>query len=171
MLRVATVRPMTARLLMAAVTLVAIAATAPAATAGGSPGYDFAASVARAGPRPAASAAERRAQLRVRAAFKRAGLSLASDRFTVPGKGRSRNVIGIRDGASDCLVVLMAHSDTMPRTPGAEDNASGLAHSSSWRHDSVPWRRAVRSGSWPPGRKSVATPAGATIWARRSCGG
>ena len=103
-----------------------LAALAPVAAAAESPGYEFAASVARDGPRPAASMAERRAQLRVREAFKRAGLSLTSDRFTVPGKGRSRNVIGIRHGTSRCLVVLMAHADTVPGTAGAEDNASGL---------------------------------------------
>jgi hypothetical protein len=108
-----------------AVMLAVVAAGAPA-PAGDSPGYRFARSVADAGPRPAASAAERRAQLRVRSAFKRAGLSLSSDRFTVPGKGRSRNVIGIRDTPSECLVVLMAHADSVPGAPGAEDNASGL---------------------------------------------
>ena len=103
-----------------------LAAFAPVASAGESPGYEFAASVARDGPRPAASAAERRAQLRVRAEFKRAGLTLSSDRFTVRGRGRSRNVMGIRPGARDCLIVVMAHADTVPGTPGAEDNASGL---------------------------------------------
>ncbi len=106
--------------------LIALATAGAPSPAGDSPGYRFAASVARDGPRPAASAAERRAQLRVRAAFKRAGLALASNRFTVPGKGRSRNVIGIRDTPADCLVILMAHADSMPGTPGAEDNASGL---------------------------------------------
>jgi hypothetical protein len=46
-------------------------------------------------------------------------------RFATP-RGRSRNVIGVRGGARDCLHVLMAHTDSMPATPGAEDNASGL---------------------------------------------
>jgi hypothetical protein len=108
------------------VMLALAASAAPPAAAGEAPGYRFAVSVAGAGPRPAASAAERRAQLRVRSAFKNAGLTLGANRFTVPGKGRSRNVIGIRDAPGDCLVVLMAHSDSMPQTPGAEDNASGL---------------------------------------------
>ena len=106
--------------------LLALATAGVPGATGNSPGYRFARSVADAGPRPAASAAERRAQLRVRAAFKRAGLTLDSDRFNVPGKVRSRNVIGVRDTPADCLVVLMAHSDSMPATPGAEDNASGL---------------------------------------------
>jgi hypothetical protein len=35
-------------------------------------------------------------------------------------------VIGVREGRRDCLRVLMAHADSMPAGPGAEDNASGL---------------------------------------------
>jgi Zn-dependent M28 family amino/carboxypeptidase len=48
------------------------------------------------------------------------------ERFGVPGKGRSRDVIGIRDAPSDCLVIAMAHADTVPPAPGADDNASGV---------------------------------------------
>ena len=44
----------------------------------------------------------------------------------MPGKGQSRNVIGIRDSAADCLVIAMAHADTVPPSPGADDNASGV---------------------------------------------
>jgi aminopeptidase YwaD len=99
----------------------AVAAASPGADA-----YGFALSVARAGPRPAAGAAERRAQARVRERFERAGLRIAHDRFRVPGKGRSRNVIGIRDTDADCLIVVMAHADSIPPAPGADDNASGL---------------------------------------------
>jgi Zn-dependent M28 family amino/carboxypeptidase len=58
--------------------------------------------------------------------FKNAGLVLESDRFRVPGKGRSRNVIGVHDTPADCLVIVMAHADSMPGTPGAVDNASGV---------------------------------------------
>jgi aminopeptidase YwaD len=47
-------------------------------------------------------------------------------RFPVPGRGRSRNVIGIRDTPRDCLRVVMAHADSVPGTQGANDNASGL---------------------------------------------
>jgi aminopeptidase YwaD len=117
------VRPL---VLSGPIALLVAVSGAPAAAAAESPGLRFAASVARAGPRPAASAAERRVQLRVRRVFGRAGLRPAADRFTVPGKGRSRNVIGIRDTPADCLVVVMAHADSMPGTPGAEDNASGV---------------------------------------------
>jgi hypothetical protein len=45
-------------------------------------------------------------------------------RFSTP-RGRSRNVIGVR-AAGRCLRVVMAHADTVPPSPGAEDNASGL---------------------------------------------
>ena len=35
-------------------------------------------------------------------------------------------MIGIRDSAADCLVIAMAHADTVPPSPGADDNASGV---------------------------------------------
>jgi Zn-dependent M28 family amino/carboxypeptidase len=60
------------------------------------------------------------------ARFRRAGLRTEVQRFSVPGRGRSRNVIGIRDTPRDCLRVVMAHADTTPNAPGANDNASGL---------------------------------------------
>jgi Zn-dependent M28 family amino/carboxypeptidase len=44
----------------------------------------------------------------------------------VPGKGASRDVIGIRDTPARCLVIAMAHADTVPPAPGADDNASGV---------------------------------------------
>jgi Zn-dependent M28 family amino/carboxypeptidase len=47
-------------------------------------------------------------------------------RFTVPGKGRSRNVVGVREGTRDCLKIVMAHADSVPEAPGANDNASGV---------------------------------------------
>ena len=83
-------------------------------------------SLGQGSPRPAASHAERAAQLRVRDVFRASGLRVAADRFTVPGRGRSRNVIGIHETPASCLVILMAHSDSTPGSPGAVDNASGL---------------------------------------------
>lgn len=47
-------------------------------------------------------------------------------RFDVPGKGRSRNVIGLLDGPRKCLKIVMAHTDTTAPGPGANDNASGV---------------------------------------------
>jgi hypothetical protein len=97
------------------------AALSPAATA-----ERVAVSISRAGPRPAASVRERRAQERLAVRFARAGLTVRRQRFAVPGRGHSRNVIGVRPGSRRCLRVLMAHADTVPPSPGADDNASGL---------------------------------------------
>jgi aminopeptidase YwaD len=88
--------------------------------------HAFAVELARAGPRPAASQAERRAHERVAARFEQAGLRVGTERFAVPGKGTSRDVIGIRDVPARCLVILMAHADSVPPAPGADDNASGV---------------------------------------------
>jgi Zn-dependent M28 family amino/carboxypeptidase len=90
------------------------------------PGYAFARDLALAGPRPAASRAERAAHRQVAGAFGAAGLTVTRDRFAVPGKGRSRNVIGVLKRPVRCLTILMAHADTVPPSPGAEDNASGV---------------------------------------------
>jgi aminopeptidase YwaD len=88
--------------------------------------HAFAASLARAGERPAGSAAERRAHQRVAARFRAAGLRVGFERFAVPGHGSSRDVVGIRDVPARCLVVAMAHTDSVPPAPGADDNASGV---------------------------------------------
>src|SRR5262249_54796016 len=55
-----------------------------------------------------------------------AGLRVGGDSFAVPGHGRSRNVVGVFDTSASCLVVLLAHTDTVPPAPGADDNASGV---------------------------------------------
>jgi aminopeptidase YwaD len=99
--------------------LVALSLLAPADIA-----RNFAISVSRDGPRPAAGRLERRAQTRLRRRFEHAGLVVRVQRFSTP-RGRSRNVIGVWR-AGQCLRVVMAHSDTVPPSPGAEDNASGL---------------------------------------------
>jgi aminopeptidase YwaD len=88
--------------------------------------YTFAKQLAQAGPRPAASSAERRAHQRIAASFRASGLRVGSERFAVPGKGASRDVIAIRDTPARCLVIAMAHADTVPPAPGADDNASGV---------------------------------------------
>jgi hypothetical protein len=112
-------------LVLAAAVLIAAAAL-PAAASAQATGYELARSLANAGPRPAGSAAERRAHARVRSAFAAAGLRVGQDTFTVPGKGRSRNVVGVYDTPASCLVIVMAHTDTVAGAPGAEDNASGV---------------------------------------------
>ena len=62
--------------------------------------------------------------MRLKRRFEGAGLAVRVQRFSTP-RGRSRNVIGVRRGGR-CLRVVMAHSDTVPPSPGADDNASGL---------------------------------------------
>jgi hypothetical protein len=90
------------------------------------PGYAFARRLALDGTRLASSAKERSAHLRVAKAFERAGLETGFERFSVPGKGRSRDVIGVYDTPRSCLTIVMAHADSMPHTQGAVDNASGV---------------------------------------------
>jgi aminopeptidase YwaD len=117
-------------MLPALIAAVSVATTASAAATPPTPSateaYRFAVRLAQAGPRPAASSAERRAHQRVAARFRAAGLRVGTERFTVPGKGASRDVIGIRDVAAKCLVIVIAHADTVPPAPGADDNASGV---------------------------------------------
>jgi aminopeptidase YwaD len=78
------------------------------------------------GARPAASAGELRAQRYAAAAFREAGLRIGWERFAVPRRGRSRDLIGVVDTPARCLTILMAHTDTGPGLPGANDNASGV---------------------------------------------
>ncbi|MBN1529906.1 MAG: M28 family peptidase [Thermoleophilaceae bacterium] len=78
------------------------------------------------GPRPAASAAEARAHRYMARTFRAAGLRVAVQRFRVPERGHSRNVIGVVDTPRTCLRIVMAHTDTAAGAPGANDNASGL---------------------------------------------
>ena len=98
----------------------------PAFHAAADPGHRFARSLGKAGPRPAGSGAERSAHLRVARAFEAAGLRVGFDRFAVPRHGRSRNVVGIHDTPARCLRIVMAHADSVPGSPGAVDNASGV---------------------------------------------
>ena len=106
--------------------IAALLALAVAAGAADDPGDRFARALAQAGPRPAGGAAERRAHAKVERRFRAAGLRIAHDRFRVPGHGRSRNVVGIHESPARCLVVLVAHTDSVPPAPGADDNASGV---------------------------------------------
>src|SRR3954451_10954285 len=106
--------------------LACCALTAAAPSPSAAEAHNFAVSLARRGPRPAGSVAERKAHQRVAARFRAVGLRVGYERFEVPGKGRSRDVIGIRDAAAGCLVIAMAHTDSVPPAPGADDNASGV---------------------------------------------
>jgi hypothetical protein len=67
-------------------------------------------------------------------AMEERGLSVSTGRFSYsncyfdPPLALSSTIIGIREGASDRIVVISAHYDTaVPETPGADDNAAGVA--------------------------------------------
>jgi Zn-dependent M28 family amino/carboxypeptidase len=72
-----------------------------------------------------------------------AGLRVGYERFAAPGHGSSRDVIGIRDAPASCLVIAMAHADSVPPAPGADDNASGTG-------TIVALARALGNGPQPP---------------------
>jgi hypothetical protein len=78
------------------------------------------------GSRPAGGRNERRAHDYVARQFQDAGLAVSIDPFRVPGRGRSRNVVGVLDTPAGCLEILMAHTDSVPPGLGAVDNASGV---------------------------------------------
>jgi hypothetical protein len=88
--------------------------------------HRIAAKISSWGPRPATSKREARAHRLMARVFRRAGLRLGIQDVRVPGHGRSRNVIGVRDTPRSCLRIVMAHADTTAGAPGANDNASGL---------------------------------------------
>lgn len=89
-------------------------------------------------PRETGSAQYRRAAGYVREELRRLGYQVSTQRFDVPAgtnddfavaAGVSSNVIGVPPGLrrSRPHVVVGAHLDTVPDSPGANDNASGVA--------------------------------------------
>jgi Zn-dependent M28 family amino/carboxypeptidase len=110
----------------AATAATAAAAPAPAAAPATADAHGVAVRISSWGPRPAASDQEARAHRFMRRVFRDAGLRVGMQEFRVPGKGRSRNVIGVYDTPRSCLRIVMAHTDSTPGAPGANDNASGL---------------------------------------------
>jgi len=113
-------------LLAALATLTGFGAAPPSQGAERTTAHTVAVRISSWGPRTAASAAERRAHRFMARAFRSAGLRVATQDFAVPGRGRSRNVIGVLHTRQTCLRIVMAHTDTTPNAPGANDNASGL---------------------------------------------
>ena len=94
--------------------------------------------LARGGPREATSTAYRRAADRVRQRFDELGYATGRQGFRVPageswgipvGPGRTHNVVAVPTGFDPTRphLVVGAHLDTVPQSPGAEDNASGVA--------------------------------------------
>jgi len=100
---------------------------AASAGANAPPAYQAALHISgKIGSRPAGGRGERRAHAYVTRRFGDAGLQVSADRFPVPGRGRSRNVIGVLETPAACLEILMAHTDSVPPGLGAVDNASGV---------------------------------------------
>lgn len=84
----------------------------------------FATRIAALGPRPAGSAAERKAAGLVAARFRSLGYRVERQPFPLPGGGQSLNVVGRSVGPVD--LVIGAHLDSVSAGPGANDNASGV---------------------------------------------
>ena len=102
-------------------------AGARAAPKGAISAYDAALKLSgKIGSRPASGKGERRAHDFVAKRFRAGGLDVTIAPFNVPGRSRSRNVIGVLEAKSDCLQILMAHTDSVPPGLGANDNASGV---------------------------------------------
>jgi hypothetical protein len=80
----------------------------------------------RIGPRVRARPAEWRASKYIRRRFETYGYQTKIQRFSVDG-GTSRNVIAWWPGAHRNGFVVGGHMDTVRRSPGANDNASGIA--------------------------------------------
>jgi aminopeptidase YwaD len=110
-----------------ALAVAAAVGVAPAAKSDGPSPYRAAIHLSgKIGPRAAASRGETRAQRYVASQFRSAGLTTSIDKFGVPGKGTSRNVVGELDTPASCLQIVVAHVDSGPDGPGANDNASGV---------------------------------------------
>jgi hypothetical protein len=81
----------------------------------------------RIGPRPAGSAAYRRAARYVRGRFEAVGFEVRRQGFPLPQGGRSWNLVAGWPGAGGVRLLIGAHLDTVSGSPGANDNASGVA--------------------------------------------
>ena len=81
------------------------------------------------GPRPTGSEGERRALDYITAAFKQAGWDVAHQTFRRADGGSSANAIARLQSAnySAGYLVVGGHYDTVVRSPGGNDNASGVA--------------------------------------------
>lgn len=81
----------------------------------------------RIGPRPAGSAAYRRASTYVRGRLVALGYEVQRQGFPLPQGGRSWNLVATAAGTAEVRLLIGAHLDTVRGSPGANDNASGVA--------------------------------------------
>lgn len=79
------------------------------------------------GPRGAGDPAEARAAEYLVGRLEAIGLEARLEEFPLVGGDTSRNVIARVAGSSEKVIVLGAHYDSKPPSPGANDNASGCA--------------------------------------------
>jgi hypothetical protein len=104
-----------------------LASASPAAETKATSPYEAALHLSgKIGSRPSTSKNERRAHQYVARQFRAAGLEVSLNSFEVPGRGKSRNVVGKLDTSASCLRILMAHTDSVPPGHGAIDNSSGV---------------------------------------------
>lgn len=76
------------------------------------------------GVRKGGSTAERAAADHIAERLRSFGLTPGFQEFDVPG-GTSRNVVARIEGSLDAIIVLGAHYDSKPPSPGANDNGTG----------------------------------------------
>jgi hypothetical protein len=81
----------------------------------------------RIGPRPAGSGAYRRAVRYVTGELTALGYEPSLQRFRVGRRGFSWNVVAVPSETAAPRVLVGAHLDTVPGSPGGNDNASGVA--------------------------------------------
>jgi hypothetical protein len=86
----------------------------------------LASALARFGPRPPGTAAHAAALALLRQAMLQAGLTGVTE-IPAPGRVPLSSLTGVLPGATRDEIVLSAHYDTVPRSPGAGDDASGCA--------------------------------------------
>jgi len=81
------------------------------------------------GPRPKGSEGQRLASDYVARQFEQAGLTVERQVFTAESSGMlysGSNIVGDLPRSGD-VILICAHLDTVPVSPGANDNASGVA--------------------------------------------
>jgi Zn-dependent M28 family amino/carboxypeptidase len=82
------------------------------------------------GPRPAGSKSESYASYYIAKKLKEAGCCVSFEPVNLPGKRTSTNIVGLLKGCGNPprkVVVIGAHYDSKPNSPGANDNASGVS--------------------------------------------
>ena len=63
----------------------------------------------------------------IKAEFESFGLDVESDSFSYAGENFHNIIARLRPAGSDPLIIIGAHFDSVIGTPGADDNASGVA--------------------------------------------